>query len=85
MTSHNGHELLPAATRRTPARIAAKQRKREDRSTHRQRVEATFKEVGRGMGIFDAAIATVYTRGKRVTYINGALWVMLAVYLWWMR
>lgn len=83
--THNGHELLPVAARRTPARQTSKQLKKEDRADFRLRTVRTFEEVGRGMGIFDAAIATIYVRGKRFAIINMVLWVILVVYLVWTR
>lgn len=83
--THNGHELLPVKSRLSPGRIAAKAVKKHDRADFRLRTVRTFEEVGRGMGIFDAAIATIYVRGKRVALINLVLWVILVAYLVWTR
>jgi len=83
VTKFNGSKLKKLKDRYNTHQLEVRAAKREDRATFRQRVTKSFEVVGNGMRIFDLAIATVYSRGKRLMWVNVALWVALVVYLWW--
>ena len=57
----------------------------QDRATFRQRAEKAFAVVGSTLSMFDASLATVYMRGKRLS-LAMLLWlVVLTAYVVWSR
>lgn len=83
MTSHNGHELLPLKKRYGMNHRTKRVAKAAERAEFRHTVTKAFAAVGDGMGVFDAAIATTYMRGKRAFYLLLLLQVMVVAYLYW--
>lgn len=82
--THNGPNILPLKDRTSPGRLAARQLKKQDRADFRLRTVRTFEEIGRGMGIFDAAIATTYSRGKRFILLQLLVDIAIFAYLWYL-
>ena len=57
----------------------------QDRATFRQRAERAFAIVGNTLSMFDASLATVYMRGKRLS-LAMLLWLgAITAYLVWVR
>lgn len=85
VSTFNGNKLLPMKKRYGMNHRKKRAAKKQDRSDFRMRVERTFTEVGRGMGIFDACLATVYSRGRTYAIVNIIAWLVLVAWLVWGR
>jgi hypothetical protein len=83
-STFNGHEIRPRKKRYGMQQIKKRAAKAVDRSTFRERVVKSFEVMGNGMQIFDAAIATTYTRGKRAGLVLLVWLVVLTAYVVWM-